>query len=64
MSRQSGESMVSYVSQRKRWWKLVTTFGPQLDMSDDMLASLLLDHAGLSLSESLMVLTSTGIAPL
>ena len=60
LSRQNGESMVSYISRRRRWWKLVTKLDPKLVMSDDMLGSLLLDHAGLSPSENLMVLTSTG----
>ena len=60
MSRQSGESMVSYISRRKPWWKLVTKLDPKLSLSDEMLGSLLLDHAGLSPEENLMVMTSTG----
>eukprot|EP00959_Pyramimonas_sp_CCMP1952_P107338 2244361-Pyramimonas_sp.AAC.1 len=60
LSRQHGESMVSYISRRKRWWKLVSKLDPKILMSDDVLESLPLDHAGLSSSESLMVLTSAG----
>eukprot|EP00959_Pyramimonas_sp_CCMP1952_P042814 895941-Pyramimonas_sp.AAC.1 len=52
--------MVSYTSRRKRWWKLVSKLDPKILMSDDMLGSLLLDRAGLSPSENLMALTSTG----
>ena len=60
MSRHNGESMISYISRRKRWWKLVTKLDTKLVMSDDMLGSLLLDHGGLPSQENLMVMTSTG----
>eukprot|EP00959_Pyramimonas_sp_CCMP1952_P047379 988801-Pyramimonas_sp.AAC.1 len=58
--RQRGESIVSYTSRRKRWWKLVSKLDPEILMSGDLLGSLFLDHASLSPSESPMELTSTG----
>ena len=60
LSRQPTESMVSYVSRRRRWWTLVKKLDPKMVLSDEMLGSLLLDHSGLNHHESLMVLTSTG----
>eukprot|EP00959_Pyramimonas_sp_CCMP1952_P212275 4441895-Pyramimonas_sp.AAC.1 len=54
--------MVSHKSRRKRRCRLVAKEGPHILMSDNMFGSLLLDHAGLSPSESLMVLASTGNA--
>eukprot|EP00959_Pyramimonas_sp_CCMP1952_P216222 4522324-Pyramimonas_sp.AAC.1 len=60
MSRHNGEPRVAYISRGKRWWKLVSKLGPNLMMSGDLLGSLLLDHAGLSPSENLMVVSSTG----
>ncbi len=60
MSRQNGESMVSYISRRKRWWNMVKKLDTTMVFSDEMLGSLLLDHAGLTHHESLMVLTATG----
>eukprot|EP00959_Pyramimonas_sp_CCMP1952_P388269 8136253-Pyramimonas_sp.AAC.1 len=44
----------------KRCWKLVPKLDPKILMSDDMLGSFLYGRAGLSPSENLMALTSTG----
>eukprot|EP00959_Pyramimonas_sp_CCMP1952_P015414 326601-Pyramimonas_sp.AAC.1 len=60
LSRQHGECMVSYISRRKRWWKLLSKLDPKILMREDLIGSLPLDHAGLSPADNLMVLTSTG----
>ena len=60
LTRQANESMTSYCSRRKRWWNMVTKLDKGMKLSDEMLGSLMLDHAGLPPHESLMVLTSTG----
>jgi len=59
MARQSGESMVSYISRRRRWWSMVKRLDTTMVLSDEMLGSLLLDHARLTPQENLMVLTAT-----
>ena len=48
LSRQSGESMISYIGRRKRWWQMCKKLDKGMVLSDDMLGSMLLDHAGLS----------------
>jgi len=60
LSRQANESMTSYSSRRRRWWKMVKKLDKDMNLSDEMLGSLMLDHAGLTTQECLMVLTSTG----
>ena len=60
LARQSNESMTSYCSRRRRWWKMVKKLDKDMNLSDEMLGSLMLDHAGLTSQECLMVLTSTG----
>eukprot|EP00959_Pyramimonas_sp_CCMP1952_P150141 3141747-Pyramimonas_sp.AAC.1 len=60
LSQQHGESMVPYISRRKRRWTLVSKLDPKILMSNDMLGSCLLDHGGLSPSGNLTALTSTG----
>ena len=59
LSRQQPESMTSYVQKRKRWWTLLTQMDKSLSMSEVMLGELLLEHAGLTSTERLMVMTST-----
>eukprot|EP00434_Breviolum_minutum_P004941 symbB.v1.2.004358.t1/scaffold240.1/size264318/14 len=59
LSRQQSESMTSYIQRRKRWWQLLTQMDKTLAMSDVMLGELLLEHAGLTSTERLMVMTST-----
>ena len=58
LSRQQSESMTSYIQRRKRWWQLLTQMDKTLAMSDVMLGELLLEHAGLTSTERL-VMTST-----
>ena len=60
MSRQNLESMVPYISRRKRWWNMVKQLDKSMVISDEMLVSCLLNLLGLSAQDTLMVLTSTG----
>ena len=53
LSRQSGESMLSYVS--RRWWKLLRTLDPTIELSEPMRVELLLALCGLSRQEALVV---------
>ena len=59
LSRQQSESMTSYIQRRKRWWQLLTQMDKSLSMSEVMLGELLLEHAGLTSTERLLVMTST-----
>ena len=59
LSRQLSESITSYIQRRKRWWQLLTQMDKSLNMSERMLGELLLEHAGLTSTERLMVMTST-----
>ena len=59
LSRQSGETMLSYISRRKRWWKLLKQMDDSVTISDDVLGDLLLDNAMLSEDQKRMVLTVT-----
>ena len=47
LARQNGESMLSYVSRRRRWWKLLKTLDGSIELSEPMRVELLLqagDH--------------------
>ena len=59
LSRQVGESMISYVERRRRWWDMLTKLDPKIELSDTLLGELLLEHSGLSHNERMMVMTST-----
>ena len=59
LSRQPGESMISYVERRRRWWDMLKKLDPKIDLSDTLLGELLLEHSGLSHNERMMVMTST-----
>lgn len=63
LSRQNAESMSQYISRRKRWWKKLAELDSKLSVSDTILTDLLLDNAGLSRSEKLMILTATHDSP-
>ena len=39
LSRQSGESMTSYLSRRTRWWKTLKVLDPSMDISESMRTS-------------------------
>ena len=43
LARQNGESMLSYVSTRRRWWKLFKTLDGSIELSEPMRAELLLE---------------------
>ena len=36
LSRQNGESMLSYISRRRRWWRLLSEMDPELGLSDEI----------------------------
>ena len=48
LARQNGESMLSYVSRRRRWWKLLKTLDGSIELSEPMGVELLLEFSGLS----------------
>ena len=60
LSRQRGESMVSYITRRKRWVLRLTDLDSNTRVSEYILASYLLDCAGLNESEKLMIKTACG----
>ena len=55
LSRQSGESMLSYVSRRRRWWKLLRTLDTTIVLSEPMRVELLLELSGLTRQEALVI---------
>ena len=59
LSRQTGETMMSYTTRRKRWWKKLKNLDSTVQVSDGILAEYLLDSAGLDKTQKLMILTST-----
>ena len=36
LARQAGETMLSYVSRRRRWWKLLKTLDTSIELSEPM----------------------------
>ena len=58
LSCQGGESMLSYVFRRRRWWTRLRTLGPKCNMSENILTDMLPDGSRLGKAERLMVLTS------
>ncbi|CAE7414696.1 CAX4 [Symbiodinium sp. CCMP2592] len=46
LARQGGESMLSYVSRRRRWWKLLKTLDASIELSEPMRVELLLELSG------------------
>ena len=55
ISRQAGESMLSYVSRRRRWWKLLRTLDTTIELSEPMRVELLLELSGLTHQEALVI---------
>ena len=51
LARQNQESMLSYVSRRRRWWKLLKTLDGSIELSEPMRVELLLELSGLSRQE-------------
>ena len=52
--------MISYVSRRRRWWRLLKKLDDTIELSEAIRGDLMLDFSGLSRAERLMILTSTG----
>jgi hypothetical protein len=59
LSRQPKESMRSYTKRRERWHNLITGMTQEYTFSGTMLGDLLLDNAGLSDIQRLLILSST-----
>ena len=55
LARQTGESMLSYVSRRRRWWKLLKTVDGSIELSEPMRVELLLKLSGLSRQEIIVI---------
>ncbi|CAE7946174.1 unnamed protein product [Symbiodinium sp. KB8] len=55
LARQTGESMLSYISRRRRWWKLLKTLDPSIELSEPMRVELLLELSGLTRQEALVI---------
>ena len=51
LARQNRESMLSYVSRRRRWWKLLKTLDSSIQLSETMRVEILLELSGLSRQE-------------
>ena len=58
LARQTGESVTSYISRRRRWWRQVQELDNSMVISDAMRAELLIEAAGLSKHEQLMIRTA------
>ena len=56
LSRQSSESMVSYVDRRRRWWRMITELDPSTQLSEPMRAEL----SGISYQEALVIKAIAG----
>ena len=59
LSRQRGESVVGFISRRRRWWIKLQAMDSTIQLSKDTLGELMLDSSRLGKVERLMVLTST-----
>ena len=55
LARQNQESMLSYVSRRRRWWKLLKTLDSSMELSEPMRVELLLELSGLSRQEIIVI---------
>ena len=55
LARQNGEFMLSYVSRRRRWWKLLKTLDGSIELSEPMRVELLLELSGLSRQEIIVI---------
>ena len=58
LSRQSAETILSFLGRRKRWWIQLKELDPEMAISTQMRAELLLETSGLSRQEQLMVKTA------
>ena len=55
LARQQGESMVSFCSQRRRWWRTLSELDPTISLSESMRAELMLELSGLSSRQEQLV---------
>ena len=55
LPRQNQESMLSYVSRRRRWWKLLKTLDSSIELSERMRVEVLLELSGLSRQEIIVI---------
>ena len=55
LARHNGESMLSYVSRRRRWWNLLNTLDGSIELSEPMRVELLLELSGLSRQEIIVI---------
>ena len=55
LARQNGESMLSYVCRRRRWWKFLKTLDGSIELSEPMRVELLLELSGLSRQEIIVI---------
>ena len=55
LARQNQESMLSHVSRRRRWWKLLKTLDGSIELSEPMRVELLLELSGLSRQEIIVI---------
>ena len=58
LSRQTGESVTSFISRRRRWWRQVKELDSNMLISDQMRAELPIESAGLTKQEQLMIRTA------
>lgn len=58
MSRQHGEPVSSYVLRRKTWWRQVQQLDPHMAVSEGILAEQILQNAGLTEGQKLMIRTT------
>ena len=60
MTRQTGESMTSYITRRKRWYERLKSIDDTTNISENILVDYLMDGAGISHNEKLMIRTVCG----
>ena len=58
LSRQSAETILSFIGRRKRWWIQLKELDPEMTISTQMRAELLLETSGHTRQEQLMVKTA------
>ena len=59
LSRQYGESITSYISRRRRWWRTLQELDPSISLSESMRVELMLELSGLSRQECLVIKACT-----
>ena len=59
LSRQGGETMLSFIQRRRRWWIQLREMDDKMALSDQMRGELLLECSGLSRTEQLMIKTAS-----